>query len=44
MYHRITPIANELMARRAWLDRVDIPGANIHAYPYYGWRSSSVSS
>ncbi len=25
--------SNELMARRAWLDRVDIPAANIHAMP-----------
>jgi len=25
--------SNELMARRAWLDRVDIPLANIHAVP-----------
>ncbi len=24
------PDSNELMARRAWLDRVDIPAANIH--------------
>ncbi|MBD2346542.1 6-phosphogluconolactonase [Anabaena subtropica] len=27
------PDSNELMARRAWLDRVDIPRANIHAVP-----------
>lgn len=27
------PDSNELMARRAWLDRVDIPAANIHATP-----------
>jgi 6-phosphogluconolactonase len=27
------PDSNELMARRAWLDRVDIPAANIHAIP-----------
>ncbi|MCC5635549.1 6-phosphogluconolactonase [Nostoc sp. CHAB 5844] len=27
------PDSNELMARRAWLDRVDIPSANIHAMP-----------
>jgi 6-phosphogluconolactonase len=27
------PDSNELMARRAWLDRVDIPEANIHAVP-----------
>jgi 6-phosphogluconolactonase len=27
------PDSNELMARRAWLDRVDIPAANIHAVP-----------
>jgi 6-phosphogluconolactonase len=27
------PDSNELMARRAWLDRVDIPPANIHAIP-----------
>jgi 6-phosphogluconolactonase len=27
------PDSNELMARRAWLDRVDIPAANIHAMP-----------
>lgn len=27
------PDSNELMARRAWLDRVDIPPANIHAVP-----------
>ncbi|MFK0732639.1 MAG: 6-phosphogluconolactonase [Gloeotrichia echinulata GP01] len=27
------PDSNELMARRAWLDRVDIPGANIHPIP-----------
>lgn len=27
------PDSNELMARRAWLDRVDLPVANIHAIP-----------
>jgi 6-phosphogluconolactonase len=27
------PDSNELMARRAWLDRVDMPVANIHAIP-----------
>ncbi|MBD2430264.1 MULTISPECIES: 6-phosphogluconolactonase [Fischerella] len=27
------PDSNEGMARRAWLDRVDIPAANIHAVP-----------
>ncbi len=27
------PDSNELMARRAWLDRVSIPDANIHAIP-----------
>lgn len=27
------PDSNELMARRAWLDQVAIPGANIHAIP-----------
>jgi 6-phosphogluconolactonase len=27
------PDSNELMARRAWLDRVAIPAANIHAMP-----------
>ncbi len=27
------PDSNELMARQAWLDRVDIPAANIHATP-----------
>ncbi|MHC5720647.1 MAG: 6-phosphogluconolactonase, partial [Nostoc sp.] len=27
------PDSNELMARRAWLDRVDIPAANIHPVP-----------
>lgn len=27
------PDSNQLMARRAWLDRVDIPAANIHAMP-----------
>lgn len=27
------PDSNELMARRAWLDNVDIPAANIHAVP-----------
>ncbi|BAY21263.1 6-phosphogluconolactonase [Calothrix sp. NIES-2100] len=27
------PDSNELMARRAWLDRVDIPDANIHPIP-----------
>ncbi|MDB9372763.1 6-phosphogluconolactonase [Nodularia sphaerocarpa] len=27
------PDSNELMARRAWLDRVDIPAANIHSVP-----------
>lgn len=27
------PDSNELMARRAWLDQVDIPAANIHAVP-----------
>ncbi|MBD2451048.1 6-phosphogluconolactonase [Nostoc sp. FACHB-152] len=27
------PDSNELMARRAWLDRVNIPAANIHAVP-----------
>ncbi|WP_353930316.1 6-phosphogluconolactonase [Okeanomitos corallinicola TIOX110] len=27
------PDSNELMARRAWLDRVAIPAANIHAVP-----------
>lgn len=27
------PDSNELMARRAWLDRVDIPAANIHPIP-----------
>ncbi|OUL17439.1 MULTISPECIES: 6-phosphogluconolactonase [unclassified Nostoc] len=27
------PDSNELMARRAWLDRVNIPAANIHAMP-----------
>lgn len=27
------PDSNELMARRAWLDRVDIPTGNIHAIP-----------
>ncbi|WP_017653744.1 6-phosphogluconolactonase [Fortiea contorta] len=27
------PDSNELMARRAWLDRVNIPAANIHAIP-----------
>jgi 6-phosphogluconolactonase len=27
------PDSNELMARRAWLDRVAIPAANIHAIP-----------
>jgi 6-phosphogluconolactonase len=27
------PDSNELMARRAWLDRVDIPEANIHPMP-----------
>jgi 6-phosphogluconolactonase len=27
------PDSNELMARRAWLDRVAIPAANIHAKP-----------
>ncbi|MBD2626662.1 6-phosphogluconolactonase [Trichormus variabilis] len=27
------PDSNELMARRAWLDRVPIPAANIHAVP-----------
>jgi 6-phosphogluconolactonase len=27
------PDSNELMARRAWLDRVPIPAANIHATP-----------
>ncbi len=27
------PDSNELMTRRAWLDRVDIPASNIHAVP-----------
>ncbi|MBI1242671.1 6-phosphogluconolactonase [Umezakia ovalisporum] len=27
------PDSNELMARRAWLDRVDIPATNIHPVP-----------
>jgi 6-phosphogluconolactonase len=27
------PDSNELMARRAWLERVDIPQTNIHAVP-----------
>jgi 6-phosphogluconolactonase len=27
------PDSNELMARRAWLDHVDIPAGNIHAMP-----------
>ncbi len=27
------PDSNQLMARRAWLDRVDIPAQNIHAMP-----------
>jgi 6-phosphogluconolactonase len=27
------PDSNELMARRAWLDRVNIPATNIHAIP-----------
>ena len=27
------PDSNQLMARRAWLDRVDIPASNIHAMP-----------
>ncbi|AHJ28452.1 6-phosphogluconolactonase [Nodularia spumigena CS-584] len=27
------PDSNELMARRAWLDRIDIPAANIHSVP-----------
>lgn len=27
------PDSNQLMARRTWLDRVDIPSANIHAMP-----------
>lgn len=27
------PDSNELMARQAWLDRVNIPAANIHAMP-----------
>jgi 6-phosphogluconolactonase len=27
------PDSNELMARRAWLDRVAIPAANVHAIP-----------
>ncbi|MDB9540678.1 6-phosphogluconolactonase [Anabaenopsis tanganyikae CS-531] len=27
------PDSNELMARRAWLDHVDIPATNIHAIP-----------
>ncbi|GAB1541239.1 6-phosphogluconolactonase [Scytonema sp. NUACC21] len=27
------PDSNQLMARRAWLDRVDIPAANIHPMP-----------
>lgn len=27
------PDSNELMARRAWLDQVEIPEANIHAVP-----------
>jgi len=27
------PESNQLMARRAWLDRVDIPPANIHPMP-----------
>ena len=27
------PDSNELMTRRAWLDHVDIPAANIHAVP-----------
>lgn len=27
------PDSNQLMARRAWLDRVDIPDNNIHAMP-----------
>ncbi len=27
------PDSNELMARQAWLNRVDIPAANIHATP-----------
>lgn len=27
------PDSNELMARRAWLDRVDIPAGNIHPIP-----------
>jgi 6-phosphogluconolactonase len=27
------PDSNELMARRAWLNHVDIPAANIHAIP-----------
>jgi 6-phosphogluconolactonase len=27
------PDSNQLMARRAWLDRVDIPDSNIHAMP-----------
>ncbi len=27
------PDSNELMARQAWLDQVDIPAANIHATP-----------
>jgi 6-phosphogluconolactonase len=27
------PDSNELMARRAWLNHVDIPAANIHAVP-----------
>ena len=27
------PDSNQLMARRAWLDRVDIPPANIHPMP-----------
>ena len=31
--HQIIPDSNELMARSAWLDRVDIPAANIHAMP-----------
>ena len=27
------PDSNQLMARQAWLDRVDIPASNIHAMP-----------
>ncbi|YAF98468.1 MAG: 6-phosphogluconolactonase [Nodularia sp. CChRGM 3473] len=27
------PDSNELMARRAWLDRVDLPATNIHTVP-----------